>query len=106
MIVLLKFHLLRAQTMMKQQADKVRSNRVFQVGDWVWLKLQPYMQQLVTSRVNHKLASKFYGSFQIVAAIGVVAYNFSFLPRLRYMMYFTFPSPRLSVEPSYGYPRS
>jgi exosome complex RNA-binding protein Rrp4 len=37
-------HLHRAQERMKRQADKGRSERVFQVGDAVYLKLQPYVQ--------------------------------------------------------------
>jgi hypothetical protein len=37
-------HLLRAQDRMKRQADKGRSERVFLVGDKVFLKLQPYVQ--------------------------------------------------------------
>jgi hypothetical protein len=36
-------HLLRAQDRMKRQADKGRSERVFLVGDKVFLKLQPYV---------------------------------------------------------------
>ena len=29
---------------MKQQADQHRSERSFDVGDWVFLRLQPYKQ--------------------------------------------------------------
>jgi hypothetical protein len=41
-IKLLKFHLLRAQNRMKQQADKHRSDRSFKIGDHVYTKLHPY----------------------------------------------------------------
>lgn len=41
---LIKQHLGRAQVRMKRQADKRRSERVFAVGDMVFLKLQPYVQ--------------------------------------------------------------
>ncbi|KAF3673124.1 hypothetical protein FXO37_07148 [Capsicum annuum] len=41
-IQLLKFHILRAQQRMKDTADKHRSDRSFEVGDWVYLKIQPY----------------------------------------------------------------
>lgn len=43
MTQLLRQHLNRAQQVMKTQADKKRSFRSFQVGDWVFLKLQPYV---------------------------------------------------------------
>lgn len=36
-------HLLRAQERMKRQADKHRSEKQFSEGDWVYLKLQPYI---------------------------------------------------------------
>ncbi|GJW97325.1 retrotransposon-related protein [Tanacetum coccineum] len=40
----LKFHLLRAQNRIKQQANKGRSERQFGIGYWVLLKLQPNRQ--------------------------------------------------------------
>lgn len=39
---LLQFHLKRAKNRMKQFADKRRSERSFQLGDLVYLRLQPY----------------------------------------------------------------
>jgi hypothetical protein len=41
---LVQQHLHRAQKRMKSQADKSRSEWEFAVGDWVYLKLQPYVQ--------------------------------------------------------------
>lgn len=61
MLLLLKFHLLRAQHRMKQQADKHRSERSFEIGHRVFLKLQPYRQQSVVVRSSPKLAPNFYG---------------------------------------------
>jgi ribosomal protein L21E len=37
-------HLLRAQKRMKHQADKNRSKVAYEVGDKVYIKLQPYVQ--------------------------------------------------------------
>ncbi|KAA3452528.1 BSD domain-containing protein 1-A-like [Gossypium australe] len=41
---LLQFHLKRAQNRMKHFVDCIRSDRTFQVGNLVYLKLQPYRQ--------------------------------------------------------------
>jgi replicative DNA helicase len=72
----LKKQLLKAQERMKRFADEKRSERVFQVGDWVLLKLQ-----LLVSGKNHsKVNSKFYGSFEIIENVGSVAYKLKLPP--------------------------
>lgn len=71
----LKIHLQKAQERMKVHADKYRSDRSFQVNEWVWLKLHPYKQHSLQSRINHKLSSRFYSPFQVVAVVGKVAYK-------------------------------
>ena len=43
-LTLLKQNLVDAQACMKQQCDLHRSERAFNVGDWVYLRLQPYKQ--------------------------------------------------------------
>jgi hypothetical protein len=43
------------------------------VGDWVFLKIQPYVQSSLSHRTNQKLAFKFFSPFQIVQKIGPVA---------------------------------
>ena len=72
---LLPQHLNRARQIMKEQADEKRSFRVFEEGDKVFLKLQPYVQSSVAPRANHKLAFKFYGPFEVVERVGEVAYR-------------------------------
>jgi ribosomal protein L21E len=57
---LIQQHLSRAQRRMKNQADKARAERQFAVGDWVYLKLQPYVQTSLAHRANQKLAFKFF----------------------------------------------
>ena len=44
LVTLLKQNLVLAQARMKAQADQHRSDKSFGVGDWVYLKLQPYRQ--------------------------------------------------------------
>ncbi|XP_075087794.1 uncharacterized protein LOC142169783 [Nicotiana tabacum] len=51
------------------------SDRSFQVGDWVYLKVQPYKQTTISSQPYHKLAAKFYGLFQVTKRIGSAAYT-------------------------------
>jgi hypothetical protein len=72
---LVRHHLNRAQQRMKRQADKHRSERQFEVGNWVFLKLQPYVQSSLARRAHQKLAFKFFGPYQIEAKIGAVAYR-------------------------------
>ncbi|XP_060202915.1 uncharacterized protein LOC132631349 [Lycium barbarum] len=74
-IHLLKFHISQAQQRMRDTANKHRSDRCFEVGDWVYLKLQPYRQIFVAERPFNKLAAKYYGPCPIDAKVGVVAYK-------------------------------
>ena len=51
---LLRQHLTRAQGRMKRQADKHRTERSFQLGDQVFLKVQTYLQNSLATRHNQK----------------------------------------------------
>lgn len=64
-----------ALAIMKSQVDKNMTERVFVVGDLVFLKLQPYAQSSVVHRANHKVAFKFYGPYRISEKMGEVAYR-------------------------------
>lgn len=75
MLGLLQQQLSKAQTRMKQQADRNRTDRSFEVGEKVWLKLQPYVQSSVTSRANHKLSFRYFGPYEIDNKVGSVAYK-------------------------------
>lgn len=67
--------LLAAQNKIKVQADKHRSDREFQVGDQILLKLQPYAQHSVFNRPYPKLSLKYYGPYKVLKRIGKTAYK-------------------------------
>lgn len=55
---------------MKFYADQHKIEKEFQVGDWVYLKLQPFKQQSVITKINQKLAAKYYGPYEITRRTG------------------------------------
>ena len=73
-------HLNRAQQRMKRQADKRRSERSFNVGDYVFLKLQPYVQTSLAPRAHQKLSFRYFGPYKIVDKIGSVTYKLELPP--------------------------
>ena len=75
MLEVLKQQLARAQKRMKKQADRHRSERHFEVGDLVYLKLQPFVQQSVEKRTCQKLALRYFGPYKVLARVGAVAYR-------------------------------
>jgi hypothetical protein len=75
-----KDNLARAQVRMKHYADANRSDRRFQVGSMVLLKLQPYAQSSVVNRPCHKLAYKFSGPYKVLERIGSTAYKLDLPP--------------------------
>lgn len=69
----LRGYLYRAQQLMKAKADVHRRHVEFEVGDWFFLKLKPYTQQMVVWSRNEKLAPRYYGLF--ISLVGKVAYR-------------------------------
>jgi hypothetical protein len=75
-----KEHLLVAQNKMTTVANRKRSDRSFEINDYVFLKLQPYRQQSMAYRSSQKLAAKYYGPYQVIAKIGSMAYKLDLSP--------------------------
>lgn len=75
MIKLLRFHIHRTQHRTIQLANKKRTYRSFDIGDWIYVKLQAYMRQSVVRHLNHKLSPLYYGPYRIEDRIGKVAYK-------------------------------
>jgi hypothetical protein len=55
--------------------DKHRVDRTFEVGDLVYLRLQPYMQASIKMSGADKLQPRFFGPYKINRKIRVVAYE-------------------------------
>ncbi|XP_034892305.1 uncharacterized protein [Populus alba] len=60
---------------MTSHANQRRQEVSFEVGDYVYLKLQPYCQTRVAFRSSLKLSPRFYGPFQILSKVSLVAYQ-------------------------------
>jgi len=75
MLQLLKKELTTAQNRMKQTADKRRSEREFEVGDRVYLKVKRFLQHSFSPLPVTKLSPKYFGPYVVLARVGKVAYK-------------------------------
>ncbi|KAI5421034.1 hypothetical protein KIW84_044755 [Lathyrus oleraceus] len=79
----LKHHLARARDQMKTQANRHRKERSSTVGDLVFLKLIPHVQQSAMTRIYPKLSPRYFGPFKVIERVGVVAYRLELPPTSR-----------------------
>lgn len=75
LLSILRTNLFQAQARMKVQTDKHRSDKVLEVGQWCYVKLQPHKQSSLANHKFTKLRKRFYGPFKIIKRVGVVAYK-------------------------------
>jgi hypothetical protein len=71
----LKDHLQRAQNQQKLYADRHRVECTFEVGDLVYLRLQPYRHASIKKNGTEKLKPHFYGPYRVKRKVGEVAYE-------------------------------
>ena len=64
---------------MKKYADQKRSERTFEVGDMVYIKMQPYRMAAFGIRQSIKLTSKYYGPFRVLQKMGSLSYKLQLL---------------------------
>lgn len=74
----LQEQLLNAQDLMRNKANKHRIEVEHEVGDMVFLKIQPYKLKKLAKRLNQKLSPRFYGPYEVIQKIGAVTYKLKF----------------------------
>lgn len=60
---------------MKKQANAHRREVTFEVGEYVFLRLQPYRQQSLARLRYAKLSPSFFGPYKILRSVGPMAYE-------------------------------
>ncbi|XP_021979931.1 uncharacterized protein LOC110876059 [Helianthus annuus] len=83
MLKLLRSNLQKAQDRMRAQANLKRQELTFKIGDYVFLKIQPYRRKSLSKRRYEKLSPRFFGPYRIKRAIGHVAYELELPPDAR-----------------------
>jgi hypothetical protein len=78
---LLKDNLVMEQNRMKQQVGQLHKEREFEVGVWVFLRLQPYKKNpLKKKKKDNKIVPKYYGPYKVLQRIGSMAYKLELPP--------------------------
>ncbi|XP_048440603.1 uncharacterized protein LOC108868533 [Pyrus x bretschneideri] len=85
-IYVIKFNLKAAQDRQKSLADKHATDRVYKVGDWVFLKLSP-RKGVVQFGKKGKLSPRYIEPYQITERVGEVVYRLGLPPELSKVHY-------------------
>ena len=96
----LQQNLIHAQPCIKKYVDQKRRNIQFEIGDLVYVKLQPYRQNSGALRKNQNLGMQYFSHFLIVETIGKVAYKLHLPKNARIYLVFHIPILKKCV----GYP--
>ena len=65
---------------MKQQEDQHHSERSFDEGDWVFIRLQPYKHMSLNKQnKDNKLEPRYYGPYKVLQKIGSMSYKLELL---------------------------
>ena len=79
----LRSNLAATQERIEVQVDKHRQDRSFEVGDWVYLRLQPYRQRTLAYKGKWKLSPRYFGPFQVLQKVRTVSYKLDLLPKAK-----------------------
>lgn len=71
----LRCNLQLAQEWMKTEANQHRRDVSFNIGDYVYLKLQRYRQTYVAFHGSLKLSPRFYSPYKVIEKVGPTAYK-------------------------------
>ena len=80
-VQVIKANLKAAQDRQKSLVDRHAIDRVYKVGDWVFLKLSPW-KGVVRFGKKGKLSSRYIGPYQITERVREVAYRLELPPEL------------------------
>ncbi|KAH0681164.1 hypothetical protein KY284_022249 [Solanum tuberosum] len=73
MLEVLRSNLMKAQSRIKSQDDSKRRDLSFNVGDVVYLRLQPYRHKSLAKRLSEKLSPRYFGPYKIVRRVGPIS---------------------------------
>ena len=88
----MKENLQTTQNQQKLYADRHRFEQSFEVGDLVYLRLQPYRQSSLKKKGADKLKPRLYGPYRIIKKVGEVAYELELPQESKFIMYSMCPT--------------
>lgn len=96
----LKDNLCAAKERMKKVADKGKREVEYEVGDYVFLKIQSYCFRSIVCCPNKKLWPHFYGSYEILERVGMVVYRLKLPLTAKIHPYFHVSQLKNRIDPN------